>query len=310
MDWPAAKAPRNLAVGTRAADLPAAAGSDGNVAAVTTGATQPTLAATSLGVRYQADKRDFLGIGLSCLPDAAFVAAVREAVRSRSRLTVAFINPDTVLRGHRISGLIEKLNRFDIVLPDGWGVVLGGRYLGLPVPDRQGNDDICPKVFALSAEHGFSNFLFGSAEGIAEQAAANLAAAFPGIPIAGTLHGYWDVARKHPGYYDDADIDMMVHTINNSGADILHVCLPTPIQQTWVWQVADRLNVPVIITGGAYLDHLAERVDWYPRWVNKTRLGWAYRLSREPGRLWKRYSLDLMAFGRMVLTEKRRGSRR
>jgi N-acetylglucosaminyldiphosphoundecaprenol N-acetyl-beta-D-mannosaminyltransferase len=61
----------------------------------------------------------------------------------------------------------------------------------------------------------------------------------------------------------------------------------------------------VIITGGSYLDHLAERVYWYPGWVNTARLGWAYRLSREPGRLWKRYSLDLVAYGRMVLNEKR-----
>jgi UDP-N-acetyl-D-mannosaminuronic acid transferase (WecB/TagA/CpsF family) len=30
------------------------------------------------------------------------------------------------------------------------------------------------------------------------------------------------------------------------------------------------------------------------------RLGWAYRLSREPARLWKRYSLDLMGYGGMV----------
>lgn len=303
-------APRDPAAGARAADLPAAGGSNGDSEAAITDAAEPTLAGTSLSARYRAQKRDFTGIGLTCVPDEAFVEAVHKAARSRSRLTVSFINPDTVLRGHRIPGLIEKLNRFDIVLPDGWGVVFGGRYLGLPVPDRQGNDDICPRVFALSAEHGFSNFLFGGAEGIAEQAAANLAAAFPGLPIAGTLHGQWDVARGHRGHYDDADIDMMIETINASGADILHVCLPTPIQQTWVWQVADRLNVPVIMTGGAYLDHLAERVYWYPGWVNKMRLGWAYRLSREPGRLWKRYSLDLMAFGGMVLQEKRRrGSR-
>jgi len=305
------KASRDLAAGPRAADLSVAGGSDGDREAVITAAAQPTRGATSLGARYRAQKRDFLGVGLSCMTDEALVEAVREAVRSRSRLTVSFINPDTVLRGHQIPGLIEKMNQFDIALPDGWGVVLAGRNLGLPVPDRQGNDDVCPKVFALSAEHGFSNFLFGCAEGIPEQAAVNLEAAFPGLPIAGTLHGYWDVARGHPGYYEDADVDMMVQTINTSGADILHVCIPTPMQQAWVCQVADRLNVPVIMTGGAYLDHLAERVYWYPGWVNKMRLGWAYRLSREPGRLWKRYSLDLMAFGGMVLKEKRRrGSRR
>ncbi len=201
-------------------------------------------------------------------------------------------------------GLIEKINRFDIVLPDGWGVVLGARWIGLPVPNRQGNDDICPRVFALSATHGFSNFLFGCSEGTPERAAENLAETFPGLPIAGTLHGYWDVARGHPGHYDTADIDMMVDAINSADADILHVSIPSPMQQTWVWQVADRLSVPVIITGGSYLDHLAERVYWYPAWVTKLRLNWAYRLCREPRRLWKRYTLDLIAFGGMVLWAK------
>lgn len=264
-----------------------------------------TALANELGAQYRAQKRDFLGIGLSCLSDEEFLDAIRQAVQTGSRLSVSFINPDYVLRAHKTAGLVEKINRFDIVLPDGWGVVLGGRWIGLPVPDRQGNDDICPKVFALSASHGFSNFLFGCGEGTPERAAANLTEAFPGLPIAGALHGYWDVARGHPGHYDEADIDMMVDTINASDADILHVSIPTPMQQNWVWQVADRLNAPVIITGGSYLDHLAERVYWYPGWASKMRLGWAYRLFREPGRLWKRYSLDLMSFGGMVLRAKR-----
>jgi len=256
------------------------------------------------GETLRARKRDFLGIGLSCLSDEVFVDAVHQAVLTRSRLTVSFINPDYVLRAHKIAGLLENINRFDIVLPDGWGIVLGGRWIGYPMPDRQGNDDICPKVFALSAEHELSNFLFGCGEGIAERAAGNLTEVFPGLPIAGTLHGYWDVARGHPGRYDDADVDMMVEEINATKPDILHVSIPTPMQQRWVWQVADRLESPVIITGGSYLDHLAERVYWYPGWVNKMRLGWAYRLSREPRRLWKRYSLDLAAYGGMLLREK------
>jgi N-acetylglucosaminyldiphosphoundecaprenol N-acetyl-beta-D-mannosaminyltransferase len=259
---------------------------------------------SELGARYRAEKREFLGIGLSCLPDEAFLDAVRQAVETRSRLTVSFINPDYVLRGHKTAGLLDKMNKFDVILPDGWGIVLGGRMLGLPVPDRQGNDDICPKMFALSAERGFSNFLFGCSAGTPERAATNLADTFPGIPIAGALHGYWDVVRGHPGRYDESDVDMMVETINAADPDILHVSIPTPMQQTWVWQVADRLNVPVIITGGSYLDHLAERVYWYPGWVNRMRLGWAYRLSREPARLWKRYSLDLMGYGGMLARAK------
>jgi N-acetylglucosaminyldiphosphoundecaprenol N-acetyl-beta-D-mannosaminyltransferase len=99
---------------------------------------------------------------------------------------------------------------------------------------------------------------------------------------------------------------MMVETINAANPDILHVSLRTPMQQNWVSEVAGQLNVPVIITGGSYLDHLAERVDWYPDWVVRMRLCWAYRLAREPRRLWKRYTLDLAAYGLMVLRASRR----
>ncbi|MGH3159723.1 MAG: WecB/TagA/CpsF family glycosyltransferase [Streptosporangiaceae bacterium] len=267
-------------------------------------AREPAALTGSLAAACRERKHDFLGISLSCQSDEEFVDTVRQAVRTRSRLTVSFVNSEYVLQAHKTAGLMEKINRSDVVLPDGWTVVYGGRWLGLPVPNRQANDDIGPKLFALSAEHGFSNFLFGCSEGTPERAAATLGSAFPGLAVAGTLHGYWDVLRGHPGRYDAADVDMMVETINASGADILHVSLPTPMQQDWVWETAGRLNVPVIITAGAYLDHLAERVDWYPRWVNRARLSWAYRLAREPGRLWKRYSLGYLAYARMVLTAK------
>jgi N-acetylglucosaminyldiphosphoundecaprenol N-acetyl-beta-D-mannosaminyltransferase len=261
--------------------------------------------APELGTRYREQKRSYLGIGLSCLSDEEIMAAIGEAVRSRSRLTVSFINPDYVRRGHQIPGLIAKMNSFDVMLPDGWGIVYGARWVGLPIPNRQSNDDLCQKLFAMSAASGFANFLFGCAEGIPEQAATSLTAAFPGLRIAGTLHGHWDVVRGHPGYYDAADLDMMAEKINASGADILHVSVPTPLQQNWVTEMAGRVNVPVIITAGSFLEHPAMgRMHWPGSWINKLRIGWLYRLVMEPRRLWRRYTIDLLSYGRMVVREK------
>ena len=265
--------------------------------------TAPSLSA-ELGARYRAAQRTFLGLGLSCMSDDDFLQAIREAIRTRSRLAVSFINPDYVRKARHSPELAGQINRFDIVLPDGWGVVMGARWLGYPVANRQGNDDICPKVFAVSAEHGLSNFLLSYREGVAEQAAATVTETFPGVPIAGTAQGHWDLKRGLAGLGDDAGFVRLVDEINASKADILHVSLPTPLQQAWVWEFAGRLNVPVIITGGAYLDHVAERMYWYPAWMVRTRLCWAYRLAKEPRRLWKRYSLDLMSYGTMVVRAK------
>lgn len=260
----------------------------------------------TLGARYRAAKRSYLGVGLSCLRDEEIMAAIAEAIATRSRLTVSFINPDYVRRGHRIPGLLAKMNGFDVMLPDGWGIVYGARWVGLPVPSRQSNDDLAPQLFAMSAANGYANFLFGCAEGVPEQAAGTLREAYPGLPVAGTLHGHWDVLRGHPGRYDAADLDMMAERINASGADILHVSVPTPLQQNWVTEMAGRLNVPVIITAGSFLEHpAAGNLHWPGPWIIKLRIGWLYRLVTEPRRLWKRYTLDLLDYGRMVVAEKR-----
>jgi N-acetylglucosaminyldiphosphoundecaprenol N-acetyl-beta-D-mannosaminyltransferase len=263
-----------------------------------------------VGERHAARKREYLGVGLSCLSDQEVLDAIDEAVATRSRLLISFLNPDYALRAHRSPDLKAKMNLFDIVLADGWGVVLGGRFLGLPVPDRQGNDDIGPAIFEASARTGHSHFLFGSAPGVAARAVSTLRAAYPTLPLVGELHGYWDVERGHPGRYDPADEDAMVERINAAGPDILWVCVPTPLQQNWVANNAHRLDVPVVITGGSYLDHLAEDVDWYPAWMLRMRLGWLYRLYRDPRRLWRRYSIETAQYSWLVVRARMRQLRR
>ncbi len=87
-------------------DTPVTSGDNGPPqAGPTVGAGSAGRPLTSeIGARCRAGKRDFLGIGLSCLSDEAFVDAVRQAVETRSRLTISFINPDYVLRGHKTAG--------------------------------------------------------------------------------------------------------------------------------------------------------------------------------------------------------------
>lgn len=49
-------------------------------------------------------------------------------------------------------------------------------------------------------------------------------------------------------------------------------------------------------TCGGYLDQLGAGLRYYPGWVDRTNLRWAYRLAREPRRLWRRYLVDYQSF--------------
>jgi N-acetylglucosaminyldiphosphoundecaprenol N-acetyl-beta-D-mannosaminyltransferase len=52
---------------------------------------------------------------------------------------------------------------------------------------------------------------------------------------------------------------------------------------------------------GCVLDLLAGNVNRAPGWMQRTGLEWAFRLSQEPGRLWRRYILDdVPTLGRLV----------
>jgi N-acetylglucosaminyldiphosphoundecaprenol N-acetyl-beta-D-mannosaminyltransferase len=59
------------------------------------------------------------------------------------------------------------------------------------------------------------------------------------------------------------------------------------------------------MTTGSYIDHLADwdgvSASWYPRWADVLRLNWLYRLAREPRRLWRRYTIEIVQFAALIV---------
>ena len=53
--------------------------------------------------------------------------------------------------------------------------------------------------------------------------------------------------------------------------------------------VRHRIDAPVLVGVGAAFDFHAGLVPQAPAWMQAAGLEWAYRLGREPRRLWRRY---------------------
>ena len=248
----------------------------------------------------QIPNHDLMGIKVSTPSMSQLLEALAAGLASRRTTTVTFLNPNYAVAACRDDALRRLIGEFDLDLVDGWGVALAARCFGFKVPERLANDDIGAELFALLAARGSRVFLFGSAPHVAEAAASTLGRLFPGIRIVGTQHGWVDVARGHPGRFDPEDLETIVDTINAASADFVLVGLPTPHQQRFVIEYRDRLGASLIMTGGSYLDHLTGGIEWYPAWVKRMRVCWLYRLVREPRRLWYRYTVELLLFGREV----------
>jgi beta-1,4-glucosyltransferase len=129
-------------------------------------------------------------------------------------------------------------------------------------------------------------FLLGSAPGVAERAGRHLAEAL-GQRVVGTCDGYGEFASAGDG---------LVARINAARPDIVLVAFGNPRQEAWILDHRDALDVPGLFGIGALLDFLSGNVSRAPEWVRRWRMEWLYRLTREPRRLLKRYSLDLLVF--------------
>jgi N-acetylglucosaminyldiphosphoundecaprenol N-acetyl-beta-D-mannosaminyltransferase len=255
------------------------------------------------GCRRAKSRRPFLGLHLNTFTQDEFLAAIERALKDREPLRISFLNPFYARVAAKDARLRASMNSFDVLQADGWGVIVGARLRGVRIRERVAIEDFERPFFEHLAREGSGLFLFGSEPGMAEKAAATLVQGFPGLRIVGTQHGWLDVDRGHPGTFHVEDERAVVEAVNASGADVLLVGLPTPLQQDFVVTNGPRLDAPVVMTVGAYFDHLAERLDWYPRWMDRLRLDWLYRLYREPARLRKRYTVGMLQYGWCVLRE-------
>ena len=82
---------------------------------------------------------------------------------------------------------LHEVNRkAALIVADGIHLVRFSRMTPRPLPERVTGTDLLYRFSKLAAQHGHSLFFLGGAPGVADQAARNLCAQFPGIRIAGT----------------------------------------------------------------------------------------------------------------------------
>ena len=97
--------------------------------------------------------------------------------------------------------------------------------------------------------------------------------------------------------------------INDSGTRLVWVGLSTPKQERWMADHVGKLRANALLGVGAAFDLHAGTVPQAPRWMQRSGLEWAYRLGREPRRLWRRYMRNNPAFVLNILARPPRPAR-
>jgi N-acetylglucosaminyldiphosphoundecaprenol N-acetyl-beta-D-mannosaminyltransferase len=85
--------------------------------------------------------------------------------------------------------------------------------------------------------------------------------------------------------------------------DILLLCVGCPAQELIARDIAELGRTRgVALCVGAAIDYLTGAHTRAPIWLQRLSLEWAYRLAREPGRLWRRYLVESPKVLRIFVT--------
>lgn len=220
----------------------------------------------------------------NCTMDEA-VERAKELLRQEKTAYCVTPNSEIVYTALRNPELMELIRGADLVLPDGAGVVLASRILKTPLKQKVAGVDFSGRLLDVLAEDGKRLYLLGSKPGVAEQAAAKMIEGHPGLVVCGTADGYF------------RDEDPVVEKINESGADVLFVCLGAPKQEFFMKRHQEDLHVSLMAGLGGSLDAYAGTVKRAPRWMIRLNLEWFYRLVKEPKRLGR-----MMCLPKFILT--------
>ncbi len=105
--------------------------------------------------------------------------------------------------------------------------------------------------------------------------------------------------------HDPIECDRIIEMIREAGATVLAVGVGAPKQEKWIAKHRDRLPfIQIFMAIGATIDFEAGNISRAPRWVQSSGLEWLYRLSAEPGRLWRRYLIHDPPFFWLILKQR------
>jgi N-acetylglucosaminyldiphosphoundecaprenol N-acetyl-beta-D-mannosaminyltransferase len=197
---------------------------------------------------------------------------------------VCACNTHTVMASHEDPELRAALRSpYALNVPDGQPLVWALNALGSSLTDRVYGPELMARAFARGASNEHRFYLYGGRDQTALlQLGQTLRRRFPGVNIVG---GYSPPFRALTAEERTA----VAEDINEAEADVVWVGIGVPKQEKWMAALRPHLEAPVLVGVGAAFDFLAGLVPQAPPMLQKAGLEWAFRLTQEPRRLWRRY---------------------
>jgi N-acetylglucosaminyldiphosphoundecaprenol N-acetyl-beta-D-mannosaminyltransferase len=198
-------------------------------------------------------RANVLGIGVHAVDMNTALTAIDTVLSRRQRGYACLAGVHGVMEAQRDRGLMQVFANALLVLPDGMPTVWIGHLQGYPDMNRVFGPELMLAIAERSEMTGYSHFLCGGQEGVAEQLREVFQRRFPTIRIVGTYTPPFRALTR------DED-KKFVSTVEELRPDIIWVGMSTPKQERFMAEYLPRLKTRLMVGVGAAFDFHTGRV--------------------------------------------------
>jgi len=230
-----------------------------------------------------------LRVALSSTSEPEVLDFIQQA-KATKPLVIFTPNPEFLVAAQEDSHFLANLNQADINIPDGFGLVLAGKILGLPVKERIKGADLVEKLLSI---------------GEIEKWEVGIAGARRGDPKESKIL-FERLSQKYPNV-EFINLDDSRFTVHDSRFGIVFACHGMIKQENWILENKDKIKARVFMGVGGSLDFLTGFAKRAPVRIRKVGFEWLWRGLQKPGH-WKRVYAAVIVFPLLVIKEKIRNS--
>jgi len=232
---------------------------------------------------------DICGVGVDQVTMAESLAAVEHMISVDRGHQHVSINAAKVIKARRDPLMAEVVAGAALATADGQSIVMAGRLLGTPLPERVTGIDFMTDLLTLAGRRGYTVYLYGAKPSTV--ATVNALITAQGVNVVGFDSGF------------EPDPGKVAARIAALTPDLLFVALPTPAKELFIGQHLAGLGVGLAVGVGGSFDVLAGEVSRAPVWLQRIGLEWAHRIALEPQRVVRPYFVRSVVFLGVLATE-------
>jgi len=234
-------------------------------------------------------KANVLGVAIDAINMEQALSRIEADLRLRRKGYVCLSGVHGVMECKRDPALATIFADAALVAPDGMPTVWVGRHQGHPDMERVAGPDLMLEVISREEFRGYSHFLCGGKEGVAEELRDQLNAHYPDVQIVGTYCPPFSPMSP-------AQEEEFLSSINSVHPDIVWVGISTPKQEKFMDRYLPLLDTTLMFAVGAAFDFHTGSIADCSDWIKHSGLQWLHRLLQDPKHLWRRYLRNIPPF--------------